>query len=184
MMKKELCHAKNVDELKSKMSETTIENYRRLDVYPTATRICISAHQITPEKSSPRQLRKQISLSEEKIRCSASRVLEKSTHHNDGTTPHVDYSSTSTGTNTAGSIPFDAVQTLEALSRNPVRALRPSAGDSLSPSERSKNINDGWRNILSPRDKTVTIVPDSSAFRSRSSTMSCSEYSDYEVEQL
>lgn len=182
MMKKQLCHTKNIDELRSKISETTIENYRRLDVYPTATRICISAHQITPEKSSPRQLRKQISVCEEKIRCSASRILEKSTDRNDGTTHHVDCSSNSTGANTVGSITFNAVQTLEALSRNPVRALRPSAGESLSPSERNQNINDGWRNILCPREKSVTILPD--AFRSRSSTMSCSEYSDCEVESL
>lgn len=184
MMKKQLCHTKNIDELRSKINETTIENYRRLDVYPTATRICISAHQVTPEKSSPRQLRNQISLSEEKIRYSASRILEKSISHNGGATRSGDCSPTSTGTNIAGSVTSNAVQTLEALSRNPVRALRPSAGESLSPSTRNQNINDGWRKILCPRDKTVTMVPDSSAFRSRSSTMTCSECSDCEMESL
>lgn len=184
MMKKQLCQTKNIDELRSKISETTIENYRRLDVYPTATRICISAQQISPEKSSPRQLRNQIFLCEEKIRCSTSRILDRATSHNDVSTPQSDCSSTSIGTNTASTITYNAVQTLEALTRNPVRALRPSAGESLSPTKSYQNVNDGWRNILCTPDKIGTIASDGSAFRSRSSTMTCSEYSDCDVDSL
>lgn len=59
-------------------NESTLESFRRLDVYPTAQRICSSSHHTSPEKSSPRQLRKQIFISEEKIRKSASRSPQSS----------------------------------------------------------------------------------------------------------
>lgn len=122
-------------------NETTLESFRRLDVYPTAQRICSSSHHTSPEKSSPRQLRKQIFMSEEKIRKSASRSPQSSEYGDKNlrcksfpSSPVEDVCPVINAFDFGREMPsiaFTVIERLEILSRTPVRALRPSAGSSF-----------------------------------------------------
>ena len=122
-------------------NESTLESFRRLDVYPTAQRICSSSHHTSPEKSSPRQLRKQIFISEEKMRKSASRSPQSSEYGDKNIRCRTFPSSPAEDVcpvmepfdfrSESSSIGFTVYERLEILSRTPVRALRPSAGSSF-----------------------------------------------------
>ena len=136
-------------------SDSTLENFRRLDVYPTAQRICISTYHQSPEKNSPRHLRKQIYISEEKIRNSTSRsssfgeyspssgYSSISRSFSGCDTPETPLSSEerviaehflakskehSMGRSESPSTASIRLERLEILSRTPVRALRCNAG--------------------------------------------------------
>ena len=159
-----------------KSSESTIENYRRLDVYPTVERIDKSSHQSSPEKRSPRHLRKLISQSEEKIRASKLFTRKSDTSaeprkNNEGLSKGV------TNSLINEQVTSSKLQTLEILSRTPVRALRPAAGDTPSPRKNAETPTKNWESFYRTPEKSLLFPMENSAVRSRSSTVSCSDSS-------
>ena len=161
-----------------KQSESTIENYRRLDVYPTVERIDRSTHQSSPEKQSPRHLRKLISQSEEKIRASKLFIRKSDT----SSVPRKNNEGLSKGATNSlinEQVTSSKLQTLEILSRTPVRALRPAAGDTPSPRKKEETPTKNWESFYRTPEKSFLfpMEKENSAVRSRSSTVSCSDSS-------
>ena len=166
----------------NKSSETRIESYQRLDVYPTVERIDKSSNQSSPEKKSPRHLRKLISQSEEKIRASKLFALKSSASpkmikSNDGLPMAVTDSSINE------QVTSSKLQTLEVLSRTPVRALRPAAGDTYSSCKNEETPSKNWESFYHTPERMSSFPFENSAARSRSSTVSCSDssYSGFEM---
>ena len=166
-------------------NESTLESFRRLDVYPTAQRICSSLHQTSPEKSSPRHLRKQISISEEKLRrssgrsfsfseCSSARGSPSNKMLGDNEGSMVNESRQDPGLGRSSDTPSITTlgfERLEILSRTPVRALRPFAGMSFQPNQNDLKYTEGFADA--PTDcKAVPVRSRSSTVTSMLSTFS------------
>lgn len=135
-------------------NESIVESFRRLDVYPTARRIDISINQKSPEKNSPRHLRKQILISEGKIRDSTSRFIDKCEKFSEEDTSMTTEVSQTTA-ESPEHVRLHSFYTLETLSRTPVRALRLFAGGKLS-------TNQPTSGHTSQRSRSSTTCSDSS----------------------
>ena len=139
---------------RKRRNESMVESFRRLDVYPTARRIDISVNQISPEKNSPRHLRKQILISEGKIRDSTSKSIDKCEKFSEADTSMTTETSTTVAERPECVTP-NSFYTLELLSRTPVRALRLLAGGKLL-------TNQSYSGHNSQRSRSSTTCSDSS----------------------